>query len=101
MSLVVEQFIQGFLSIETSSLDVQEKIDVAKEGIEKIQISSQQINHACQDAKSNAIEQSTALEQINVSNQWLVDKLSNEDKKHRKERQMEEKSKNQLFCFSN
>ena len=55
------------------------QIDIAKDGIEKIQISSQQINHACQDAKSNAIEQSTALEQINVSNQWLVDKLNSEN----------------------
>ena len=70
----------GLANIENSAIDVQEKIDIAREGIEKIQISSQQINHACQDAKSNAIEQSTALEQINVSNQWLVDKLSNEDK---------------------
>ena len=71
----------GLEEIDVAITLVQKEIDVAREGIEKIQISSQQIGDACQDAKSNAIEQSTALEQINVSNQWLVDKLTNENQK--------------------
>ena len=71
----------GLEEIEQAMSKVQKEIFVANEGIGKIQISSQQIGDACQDAKGNAIEQSTALEQINVSNQWLVDKLSNENQK--------------------
>ncbi|MDC0254391.1 methyl-accepting chemotaxis protein [Bacteriovoracales bacterium] len=65
----------GLESIENTSNILQSDILIAKEGIEKIQNSSQAIGDACQDAKSNSIEQSTALEQINVSNQWLVEKL--------------------------
>jgi len=70
-----QEVYKGLESIENAANILQNDILVAKDGIEKIQNSSQAIGDACQDARSNSIEQSTALEQINVSNQWLVDKL--------------------------
>ena len=70
-----QEVYKGLESIENAANILQTDILVAKDGIEKIQTSSQAIGDACQDARSNSIEQSTALEQINVSNQWLVDKL--------------------------
>ena len=71
----------GLEKIEETAFILQTDIVVAKEGIDKIKISSQAIGDSCQDAKSNAVEQSTALEQIKVSNQWLVEKLTNNDQK--------------------
>jgi len=76
-----KEIYSGLDSIEDASNILQTDIMIARDGIEKIQTSSRAIGDACQDAKSNAIEQSTALEQIRVSNDWLVEKLMNDDKK--------------------
>jgi methyl-accepting chemotaxis protein len=76
-----KEIYSGLDSIEDASNILQTDIMIARDGIEKIQTSSRAIGDACQDAKSNAIEQSTALEQIRVSNDWLVEKLTNDDKK--------------------